>query len=346
MQNIDSSGRVSILLVKTSSMGDVIHTFPVARAIKKFFPDVTVDWVVAEGYTELVRLSPYVDNIYPFRRKEWGRWWSPATLKQISAFIRLIRGHEYDAVIDLQGLLRSGLISLAARAPVKIGFAYAREGASFFYNRKVGSNDADIHAIDRYMQTLLELGIEAGTAVGYDLAIPQAELDWAEKAVSEKPFVAINPNARWETKRWPIKRFAKLAKELHKREGLRSVIIGGPEDIERGKTLADEAGDCAIDLTNAGGFGRLAAILHKSSGLITNDSGPMHLAVALGTPTVAIFGPTNPKRTGPYGMENAVTQHPLQCAPCYKRVCPTLHECMEEVMVEGVISSWDKVKKR
>ncbi|MBI5815164.1 MAG: lipopolysaccharide heptosyltransferase I [Nitrospinae bacterium] len=334
-----------ILVIKLSAMGDVVHTFPVVAAVKKARPDISLDWVVAEGYRELVGLSRHVDNVILFKRKEWGSFWKPGVLSQISGFLRNVREKEYDAVVDLQGLLRSGLITAAARSPLKIGFDYAREGATLFYNRKIGRPPGQVHAIERYLGALKEIGIPFQGGPDYGISVPQRETLWAETVTPKEPFAVVNPNARWKTKRWSAEKFAGLVKELEKRHGMRSVIIGGPDDVKTGAQLASMAGPAAMDLTGKGGFAHLAALLGRAAVMFTNDSGPMHLAVALNIPVVAVFGPTNPNLTGPYGPGNMVVAASVDCSPCYKRECEKGMECMDSISVESVLTAWNATAK-
>jgi len=334
----------SVLIVKPSALGDIVHTFPIVRAIKRSIENVSIDWVVADGYADLVRMSPHVNEIFPFKRKEWGRLWKRSTAKDVFGFLRDIRQREYGAVLDLQGLLRSGLITFLARSDVKIGFKNAREGSTVFYNRKIRAPDHGVHAIDRYFSALSGLDIDLSGPVGYDLDIPAKESLWADLNTPGEPFAVINPNSRWETKRWPAEMFGQLAVELYKNEGLKCVIVGGPDDIERGKAVAQSAGESAIDLTGQGSVVHLAALLKKASALFSNDSGPLHLAVALGTASVSIFGPTDPSMTGPYGPGHAVVRRNLDCSPCFKRRCPYNHECMSQIGVEELIEAWRGLK--
>jgi len=334
----------SVLIVKPSSLGDIVHTFPIVRAIKRSIQDISIDWVVADSYADLVRMSPYVSEIFPFKRKEWGRWFKASTVKEVFGYIKDIRQREYGAIVDLQGLLRSGLITFLARSDLKIGFKSAREGATAFYNIKIPAPDHGAHAIDRYFSALRGLGIQVSGPIGYDLEIPAKESLWADLNTPDEPFAVINPNSRWETKRWPTEKFGQLAVELSETEGLKSVIVGGPADIERGKAVAESAGGATIDLTGQGSIVHLAALLKKASVLFSNDSGPLHLAVALGIPSVSIFGPTDPSMTGPYGTGHAVVRQNLDCSPCFKRLCPYNHECMRQTSVEELIKAWRGLK--
>jgi len=331
---------LSVLIVKPSSMGDIIHTFPVVRAIKMALPAVSITWVVADKYAELVRLSPHVDEIITIRRDDWARWWRLSTIRGLLEFVGMIRENEFGAIIDLQGLLRSGLVTFIARSRVKVGFGYAREGAALFYNIKTSALSDATHAIDRYMATLKALKITPEKPYGFGLNLQAAESLWADTVTPDDPYVVINPNSRWATKRWPTESFATLAKELYTKYDLRCVITGGREDMERCERVAELAGDGVTNLTGRGGLSHLAAILAKSAGMITNDSGPLHLAVALGVPTVSIFGPTDPAMTGPYGDGHVTVTHKVDCSPCLKRKCPYAHECMNDLPVARVEQAW------
>jgi lipopolysaccharide heptosyltransferase I len=324
-------------------MGDIIHAFPVAAAIKKARPDVTVDWIAKDVFTELVKLSPHVDNVIPFCGD---KWWKPSTITSVAGFLLGgVGGVRYDAVLDLQALFRSGLITAFAQAPVKIGFSAAREFAGFFYNTKI-TPPPNVHAVDSLMSALGGLGIPVDGAPAFDIAIPEEARSWAAKVTPESPFVVVNPNARWASKRWPLANFAALSKEIYRRSGALSVIVGGPDDVERGEELARLIGPAATNLTGSGGFAWLAAVLQRALLMITNDSGPMHLAVALGTPAVAMFGPTDPALVGPYGKGHTALKTTVDCSPCRnKQTCSRSIECMTKITVEEALSAWESASK-
>jgi len=331
----------SVLIIKPSAFGDVIHALPVARAIKLAAPYVTVDWVISDSLAGLVAMSPYVDNRISFKRARWTRWWRPSVTADIIAQVKEARKKEYGAVIDLQGLLRSGLMTLACRSRVKSGFSSAREGAALFYNNTISVPAEPVHAVERYMLALKPLGLENTHGVGYDLTETETDKAWAESELPTQPFVAINPNARWGAKRWPLARFGHLCRDLEKKLGYRIVIIGGPGDVADGARLALLAGDWALDLTGKTTPGQLAALLRRAQALFANDSGPLHLSVAVGTPSVSFFGPTDPARTGPYGAGSLVLRSGRECSPCFKRKCPYNHECMTDIQVSDVVDAWE-----
>ncbi|MDH5510028.1 MAG: glycosyltransferase family 9 protein [Nitrospinota bacterium] len=340
MPNTNLNENPRALIIKPSSFGDVIHALPVARAIKLAAPHVKVDWVISDSLTDLVAMFPYVDTFIPFKRARWTKWWRPSVLADIVAQVREARKKEYGAVIDLQGLLRSGLMTLACRAKVKVGFSTAREGAWLFYNDNIPVTPEAVHAVDRYMSALKALGIENNAGVKYDLVESEEDKAWAESDLPTEPFVAINPNARWAAKRWPLARFGHLCRELQKKMGYRIVIIGGLDDMADGARLALLAGDWARDLTGKTSPGRLAALLRRAKALFTNDSGPLHLAVAVGTPSVSFFGPTDPAKTGPYGPGHIVLRSGRECSPCFKKTCPYNHECMADIQVSTAVEAW------
>ena len=330
------------LLIKPSSFGDVVHAFPVVSALKRSVPDIEIDWVVADQYVDLVRMSPNVRKIFPFQRKQWAKWWQPKTISSISRCVKKIREQRYGVVLDLQGLFRSGVITFLSRSKTKVGFKSAREGAPIIYNIKVPVADKDSHAIKKNMSVLNGIGLNTGSKIEFDLVIPKPETIWAETVIPKSPFVVINPNTRWESKKWPLKKFGLLSRRLYDERGLLTVTIGGHEDREMGSQINAIAGNCVTDLTGRGGIVHLAAILKKSVGLVTSDSGPLHLAVALGVPTVSIFGPTNPLNTGPYGNGHKVIRNNIICSPCYSRECHVEnHVCMETVSIDSVIKACD-----
>ncbi|MBF0170374.1 MAG: hypothetical protein HQK87_04690, partial [Nitrospinae bacterium] len=221
-----------------------------------------------------------------------------------------------------------------------IGFANAREGAPLFYTHPVPVPDTDVMAVDRYLSILPHLGVPVPERVTWDLVIPDADRARADRSLPDGPFAVLNPNTRWETKRWSEEGFAAVARLLMERHGLPSVVVGAPSERERGERIAALSRGTATNLSGEGGFGLLAAILSRSEGLVTNDSGPMHLAVAVGAPVVALFGPTHAGRTGPYGPGHRIVSVDCDRSPCYKRTCPKGLVCLDSVSPEQVADAW------
>ncbi len=335
----------SLLLIKASSMGDIVHTFPVLKAIKATGRWEKIDWVVNRQFEGLVRLSPYVDEVITFDREKIGSfYYDKGGFTALWRFLGRLRQERYDMALDLQGLLRSAIISKVARAGENAGFARGREGAPFLYRHKV-SVDTDRHAIEQYMQISHKLGLIDNSDIEYDLHIDKTDIDKAESLAGSSAYVVINPNARWESKLWKLKSFAQTAKWLYEHEGIRSVITGTKEDGKRAEEIIDMAGESVINLTGCGGFGFLSAVIKKCRFVITNDSGPMHLAVALGKKVIALHGPTDPKIVGPYGKGQIVVTAKADCSPCRVRQCDKTPTCMEMISAETVIEQCKKLLK-
>lgn len=347
MKNVALPENARLLIVKTSSIGDIIHTFPVVSAIKKERPDVVIDWVVNKPFVELVRLSPLVSDAIAFDRKGLGQWWRPISfIKALGQFKNDLLGKKYDIVLDLQGLAKSAFITHLAKAPVKLGFLEPRERlARMAYNHTIKTPEAPIHAIERNLKALAPLSIEEPERPAYDLVIPEDAKEAARQKLPDGPYIVVNPNGRWNTKRWPQERFAEVIRQIYSSHALPSVIIGSADEKDRGLAIKKLTKNAAIDLTGAGGFSFLAAILRNATGMITNDSGPMHLAAALETKTVALFGPTDPEIVGSYGEGHEKLRTTKDCAPCRRRNCDIAPSCMESISIEQVVAAMGRVIK-
>ena len=215
-------------------------------------------------------------------------------------------------VVDLQGLLRSGLITLATHAPLRIGFREAREGSRFFYTKKVKAGK-DIHAVDRYMKIAEELGCDVQRK-GLSLSLFQQCLQETRTLSDLGPYAVLVPGARWKTKIWPAESFGKVASMLP----LKSVIVGASADRTIADAVVSHSGEKAVSLAGETSLRELIEIMRTAEVVITNDSGPMHIAAALNIPVIAIFGPTSPARTGPYGRGHVVLQSQAGCVPCFQ----------------------------
>ncbi len=330
-----------ILIIKPSAMGDVVQALPLLRTLRRAFPHAHIAWVVNRSCADVLSGHPHLDEVVPFDRRAWS---GVRNLLSASAglteLVRGLRRRKFDLALDLQGLFRSGLITLLSGASMRMGFADAREFATIGYNRTVHTPTRDMHAVDRYMLFARELGLPADGEPEFVLPMCRAEADWAEEFVAglraeRGPLVLVNPSARWATKRWPATRFAELIDSLVRVEGAVVVLTGSDQDrpvVERVRRMSAEN---SIDLVGKTSLKQLVALLRRSDMLVCNDSGPMHLAAALGTPVLAFFGPTSPVRTGPYGEPTrcVVLRKELSCSPCYRRDCRRLR-CLEAITSE------------
>ena len=310
--------RRRILVVKLSSLGDTLHALPaVAEAARRL--DAEVDWAVQPAFAPLVSCFACVSRVIPVPRpSDFGAW--------LRALRTLRRAPPYDLVLDMQGLLKSALVARAARAPRRIGPSFAREGSSLFYTETAGPPDRSRHAVEECFDTLRLLGFEPPAEAAFPLTVPDLDPDALAPALAGRtgPRVAVAPFSRWRSKNWPAASFAEAMRLLATERDARLYLIGGPGDREGADAIVREAGVPAANLCGRLSLVQSAGLLAKCAALLTNDSGPMHVAAALGVPCVVPFGPTSPDRTGPWGKGHAVLRAPGACAlaPCRKRDCP------------------------
>lgn len=316
----------NILIVKPSSLGDVVHSLPVLQALHTCYPAARIDWVIAKGLEGLLEGHPLLHRLIVIDKDRW-RQLSRAgsTVRELRELFSTLRAGQYDLVIDLQGLLRSGLITGATGAPLRVGFSEAREGSRHFYSHTVAGG-REVHAVDRYLRIAAALGCAAK-----DVLFPLPPSAGVSEKVEElrtrlRDYVVLVPGARWETKLWPAGSFGELAALLP----LPSVVIGGSADRDRAAEIVRLAQGRAHSLAGETSLPELIELMRTARAVVTNDSGPMHIAAALGVPVVAVFGPTSPVRTGPYGKNKVVLQSARECVPCYRRRCGKFH-CMEDI---------------
>ena len=329
-----------VLVVKPSSLGDVVHSLPFLHALRSCMPDARIDWVIARGLEGLLEGHPMINELIVIDKDRWRRVSRAAeTLGELRGLSDRLKAGGYDLVIDLQGLLRSGLMTKATSAPVRIGFAEAREGSRFFYTHKV-TGGGNIHAVDRYLKIAAALGCPSGKVV-----FPFPEPARTSAVVQEirerlKDYIVLVPGARWDTKIWPAELFGRLAAALP----LRSVVIGGNADRQRAEEIGRVSGGRAVSLAGKTTLPELVELIRSSRCAITNDSGPMHIAAALDIPVVALFGPTSPVKTGPYGRRHLVLKSERACAPCFKKKCDDIR-CMRDISVEMVLAGTKELLK-
>ncbi|HJR77583.1 MAG TPA: glycosyltransferase family 9 protein [Nitrospiraceae bacterium] len=326
-----------LLLIKPSSLGDIVHALPTLAVLRNHFPQASVTWAVKRQWAGLVERVEGVDHILALDNGVGG-WLSK---------VPLLRAGRFDLVVDLQGLFRSGLMVWLSGSRRRVGLATAREGSPLFYTQRVPVPTPHMHAVDRYLLVAAALGASPPAVPAFrfrqddgDVRTVQQLLQ-REQVSPARPWVAMNVSARWPTKRWQAESFARTA-DLLADEGLGPVVfIGGRSEQEDAAHVRSLMRTQAVDLVGQTEVGLLPTLLRQAAALVTNDSGPMHIAAAVGTPVVALFGPTDPIRTGPYGGDHAVLTHDVACRPCLSRRCHhSVHlACLSGVTPEQVLQA-------
>jgi len=343
---------LNILIVKLSAIGDVIHTLPALNAIRAHYPNAHITWLVEAAAADLVIGHRALDRVIVSHRKRWARQLRGGgrrqALMEMRQFWRDLRDTHYYIIIDFQALLKSGVLVWLARGRRKIGFDKGMQHQEHSYlllNERVPPVDMEVHALTRGLQLLHAIGVNSGKVV-YD--IPIAAQDHARIAAlmdaqgidPGRPLVAINPVALWETKLWLNERFAALADRLVAEQGVNIVFTGGPGDGAVIRDIRSMMDKPSSDFSGKTSLTMLAALYQRATLLVTTDTGPMHLAAAVDTPVVALFGPTAPWRTGPFGPGHRIVRTAPPCSPCYKRRCD-IHQCrcMRDITVDQVIDA-------
>ncbi|MFM7183461.1 MAG: glycosyltransferase family 9 protein [Planctomycetota bacterium] len=305
----------SLVIVKLSSIGDVLHGVPAAVAVKRAFPDCRIGWVVEGRAADVLAGHPAVDHLFRVPR---GWLTSPS---QVLALTRQLRSFAADVAVDLQGLLKSGVATWLSGARMRIGHARpaSREQAWRAYTHPVETTLA--HVVERNCDLLAPLGVQATMPEFTMPHWPVSRLrmqQWIHAQRLDATPVLFNPGAGWNSKLWPTERFAAVARELKRREGVPSVVVWGG-DAERaaaGQIVAESQGAAILaphtTLQDLGELARLARIF------ISSDTGPLHLAAAVGTPCVGLFGPVPGSRNGPYGRGHVCVEPAAPLRPAWQ----------------------------
>ncbi len=312
---LDNSPEQKILIIKPSALGDVVQTVTVVQELKQAWPQCSLGWLVNSEFAPLIKPLSVIDKIHLFKRSQMrgfkGKLKAPFLLRKL---VHELQAENYDLVIDFQGLARSALLSRWSSAKRRIGFAEAREGASRWYHEKIVVPNLPLHAIDRYRLLLSYLGISLQKNPETDFEISeieiaglQAKLKQAGLSEHEKPIV-LCPGAQWESKCWPTDAWAQVSDKLYAKTQTPCIFVGSSKDVWLVKNIKKNAQSPLVDFTGQTTLRDLAALFACAKLVISNDSGPMHLARAQSAPLIALFGPTDPRRTGPWRLLESVIQ--------------------------------------
>jgi len=328
---------VKILILKPSSLGDVVLALPVLRLLRQHLPQAEIYWWIETTFAPLLEGDPDLNGLVHFNRREWK---SPLNWAEPVRSVRSVRGQHFDWVIDLQALARSAAFGWFANGDLFIGLDDSREWASGFYDIAV-RRPASRHAADWYLEVLPVLGVPVHQNFTWLPPRPtiarQIEHKWPAGA---HRWIALQPGARWMTKRWPAEHFAALVREFSRAHAeFRFVILGSKADEELGRTVSSGNPNACLDLTGKTSLVEMIEWIRACELMVTNDTGPMHVATALGKPLVALLGPTNPMHTGPYRRPHDILQLDLPCVPCRSERCTNIRdlECLRAILPEKVI---------
>ncbi len=337
-----------IAIVKPSALGDILHSLPVLTALRRRFPQSHITWLVNRSYEILLKGHPDLDATLPFDRHPY-RGGLVAGVRNQQAFLRALRGANFDLAIDLQGLFRAGLLTWLSGAKTRVGLSSAREGSRMFYTHVIPDGGFEVHAVDRYWKVIEALG-DAPARKLFALPVQPDARRWVEQRLAglPRPWLAIGAGARWLTKRWPPAHFAELVRRAQARFGGSALLIGSPD--ERG--LAQDAANLIPGphqiFAGETNLSQLTALLAAADVVVANDTGPLHLAVALGRPVVAPYTCTSVRKTGPYGQFHRAVETKVWCQGREVRTCSRL-ECMAELtpdrlwpQLEDILLAWQR----
>ena len=321
-----NSDGLKILIVKLGSLGDIMHTIPAQQRIAQEVPEAQIHWLTEPPYDDLLRRVSGLSRVWLADTKKWRR--SLFSLPEILRLIQSLRRQNFHIALDFQGLVKSALLARLSGAGRVVGFVphQSREPASrHFYSETIlGDDGSQPHAIEINLQLARSLGCTPnGASPSIPLDIPSDAFDYVEDQLLQRKIVKpilVNPGAGWVTKLWPLKDYAALLLRIHEELGCATVLTYGPgeeELVEEIRAILAPLPMTAFPTTLL----QLAALCRRSRLLIAGDTGPLHMAVALGTPTVAVIGPTSPWRTGPFNPEDQIVKRYLPCSNSYKRTC-------------------------
>ncbi len=330
-----AKGQSKILLVKLGSIGDAVNTVPLAVALKTARPDTTLAWLIEPKSLPAVEGIRAVDRFIVFDR--------PAGLPAALRALREVRSFRPELVIDLQRILRSSFFTFLSGSPRRLGFDRSRckEGSWLFTNEKIAPADPSRHMVEQYLEFAAYLGCPPSAPV-FDLPVGEAARAAARALLIAAgvggPFVALNIGATKPANRWPEANAAAFCRLVAETTGRAVVLAGGAQDAPRARAIAERAArpGRVVELAGKTTLRELSGVLLSARVVVSNDSGPMHIASALGVPTVGLFGPSDPRRTGPYRHLSLVVRSSVPCAPCGKRRCRRA-VCMEAIRPEEVL---------
>ena len=325
------------LIVRLGALGDIIHGIPIAAALRNRYPQAHIDWMVDPRYLEVLQLVECLDRRIPIDPREALRG---GRRSRLFGSIRELRANRYDVCIDLQGLLKSAMLARAAGARRTIGFPrqHLREPLARFFYTDTPDPGSATHVIDKGLALLAPLDVD-DRRVHFPITIPRTPaVESVAARFAPDAYVVINPGAAWPNKRWPADRFGAVAAAIQRDFGLRSLVVWGPGEQLLAAGVAAASGGAA-EIAPPTTVPDLIGIARHGRLMISGDTGPLHIAGAVGTPIVALFGPTLAERNGPWSPHDVSISRASQCVCLYERRCRKAVACIDDVTVDEVIAA-------
>ena len=320
------------LIVRLGSLGDIIHAIPAVAALRAALPSAQIDWAVDPRYVDLIKMVTAVDHAVPVDPR--------AGMVRLFATVRELRRRRYKVAIDFQGLIKSATITRFAGAERSLGFPQAElreQAARALYSDSPETVHAK-HVVYKNLELVAALGIPTGEPQ-FPLDVPRtAAVEEVEERFAGAPFALINPGAAWPNKRWPPDRYGRVAAAIRERFGWPSLVVWGPKEQPQAAAVI-EASNGAATLAPHTSIVDLFGIAKAARLAVSGDTGPLHIAGALGTPLVALFGPTYAERNGPWNPADIVVSRTEQCECLYQRECRRGSPCIDEIPVDDVVGA-------
>ncbi|MCM1129000.1 MAG: hypothetical protein NC211_04590 [Alistipes senegalensis] len=341
-----TAGYNNILVIKMSALGDVIQALPSLYMLRALYPKARITWLIEPQFADVLPDEPYINEKILFHKNEIKKKPFLEKLHLLSSFRRKLIARHFDLVIDLQGLAKSALVSLLSGCKNRIGYCEMREGSSLVTRPIIGFHKNG-HVIERYRDVIRHLGATEEKII-FPVSPSIYQNTGALQLVKESGitgnYAVFFPGAGWKTKEWPISHFARLAKQFIQ-ASIPVVIAGDNRDVEKGKKIMQLVRlPNLLDLTGKTCLTELFCLLKNAVVCVGGDTGPQHIAAAVGTPTVSLFGPSSWSRSYPMRSHNsnkpdAVICATVPCSPCFKRNCPKNIICMDTIGVEAVFEA-------
>jgi heptosyltransferase I len=319
---------MKMLVVRLGALGDIVHAVPAVAALRRRHAAAQIDWIVDERHRAMVDLVQGLDariGIDPSRR-----W------RELPRVIRRLRAEQYDVALDFQGLLKSAILAELSGAARVLGFerhALRERAAAWFYDEHVRIAPGR-HVIEKNLQLAAVLGADE-SQVAFPIDVPSGPS-------IDGPYALLNPGAAWPNKRWPPARFGQIAAWLRERHGMPSLVVWGPQELDLAREVADASSGAARPAPPTR-IGDVLALATHARLMVSGDTGPLHLAAAVGTPLVGLYGPTNPRRNGPWRAEDVTLSRSRECRCHHQRRCRRARgPCIEEITVQDVRAAIDR----